>query len=138
MPKKILVVDDERFIVRLLQVELERAGFEVVSAEDGKDALVKVDAENPDLVFLDVMMPYWETMDGFAVLKNLRMNPATRELPVILMVARPGNVSAARGWQSDEDRCLYYVQKPFPARVMIPVVNRFLAMKDEPEESPEA
>jgi two-component system alkaline phosphatase synthesis response regulator PhoP/two-component system response regulator VicR len=68
MPKKILAVDDERHIVRLVEVNLQRAGYEVVTAYDGREALEKVKSENPDLVVLDVMMPY---MDGFEVLKNL-------------------------------------------------------------------
>ena len=65
MPKKILAVDDEKHIVRLVQVNLERQGYEVVTANDGREALEKVESEKPDLVVLDVMMPY---MDGFEVL----------------------------------------------------------------------
>lgn len=67
MPEKILVVDDERFIVRLIRVNLEQAGneYEVVAAFDGKETLEEVEQEKPDLVFLDIMMPY---MDGFQVL----------------------------------------------------------------------
>jgi CheY-like chemotaxis protein len=76
--KKILVVDDERHIVRLIQVNLERQGYNVVTAHDGKEALEKVASEKPDLVVLDVMMPY---MDGFEVLRTLRRNPETAELP---------------------------------------------------------
>ncbi|MCW3094970.1 MAG: Response regulator consisting of a CheY-like receiver domain and a winged-helix DNA-binding domain [Chthonomonadaceae bacterium] len=57
MAKKILVVDDERLRVRFVQVTLERAGYEVVTASDGKDALEKVDAEKPDLVILDSTLP---------------------------------------------------------------------------------
>lgn len=131
MAKKILVVDDERHIVRLIRTNLEQAGYVVVAAFDGKEALEQMEAENPDLVVLDVMMPY---MDGFEVLLNLRKNSATHELPVILMIARPGTASESRGWQSDEDRYLYYVQKPFPVRAMISVVNRFLASQDGDEQ----
>ncbi|RPJ39511.1 MAG: response regulator, partial [Chloroflexi bacterium] len=73
--KKILVVDDERHIVRLIQVNLERAGYQVVTAFDGKEALRKVEADRPDLVVMDVMMPH---MDGFEALKHLQANAATR------------------------------------------------------------
>jgi len=69
MARKILAVDDEKHIVRLVQVNLERQGYEVVTANDGKEALEKVESERPDLVVLDVMMPY---MDGFEVLQILR------------------------------------------------------------------
>lgn len=81
VPKKILACDDEKHIVRLVQVNLERAGYQVVTANDGKEALQVVADENPDLVVLDVMMPY---MDGFEVLQNLRRNPTTRDIPVIM------------------------------------------------------
>ena len=73
MPKKILAVDDERHIVRLVEVNLARAGYQVVTAFDGREALQKVESEKPDLVVLDVMMPF---MDGFEVLRNLKANPA--------------------------------------------------------------
>ncbi|MFQ3668200.1 MAG: response regulator, partial [Fimbriimonadaceae bacterium] len=70
-PLKIVVCDDERHIVRLIQVNLERQGYQVVTAFDGKEGLEKIKAEKPNLVVLDVMMPY---MDGFEVLQNLRRN----------------------------------------------------------------
>ena len=59
-------------------MNLQRAGYEVVTAFDGKEALEKVKAEKPDLVVLDVMMPF---MDGFEVLRNLKANPETAEIP---------------------------------------------------------
>jgi two-component system alkaline phosphatase synthesis response regulator PhoP/two-component system response regulator VicR len=118
MPKKILAVDDERHIVRLVQVNLERAGYEVVTAFDGKDALEKVASEQPDLVVLDVMMPY---MDGFEVLQNLRKNPSTRELPVIMLTAKAQDADVFRGWQSGVD-C--YLTKPFNPMELISFVKR--------------
>lgn len=118
MPKKILAVDDERHIVRLVQVNLERAGYEVVTAFDGKDALEKVANEQPDLVVLDVMMPY---MDGFEVLQNLRKNPSTRELPVIMLTAKAQDADVFRGWQSGVD-C--YLTKPFNPMELISFVKR--------------
>jgi len=118
MPKKILAVDDERHIVRLVQVNLERAGYEVVTAFDGKDALEKVASEQPDLVVLDVMMPY---MDGFEVLQNLRKNQSTRELPVIMLTAKAQDADVFRGWQSGVD-C--YLTKPFNPMELISFVKR--------------
>ncbi|HIE08638.1 MAG TPA: response regulator, partial [Armatimonadetes bacterium] len=79
MGKKILVVDDEKHIVRLVQVNLERAGYEVITAYDGDEALKKVKEERPDLIVLDVMMP---KMDGFEVMKHLKADPTTRDIPV--------------------------------------------------------
>src|ERR1700709_683218 len=125
MAKKILAVDDERHIVRLVQVNLERAGYEVVTAFDGKDALEKVAAEQPDLVVLDVMMPY---MDGFEVLQNLRKNPSTRELPVIMLTAKAQDADVFRGWQSGVD-C--YLTKPFNPMELISFVKRIFTSMQE-------
>ena len=118
MPKKILAVDDEKHIVRLVQVNLERAGYTVVTANDGKEALQKVADENPDLVVLDVMMPY---MDGFEVLQNLRRNPSTRDIPVIMLTAKAQDADVFKGWQSGVD-C--YLTKPFNPMELLSFVKR--------------
>ena len=125
MPKKILAVDDERHIVRLVQVNLERAGYQVVTAFDGKDALEKVASEQPDLVVLDVMMPY---MDGFEVLQNLRKNQSTRDLPVIMLTAKAQDADVFRGWSSGVD-C--YLTKPFNPMELITFVKRIFASNDD-------
>jgi two-component system alkaline phosphatase synthesis response regulator PhoP/two-component system response regulator VicR len=124
VPKKILAVDDEKHIVRLVQVNLERAGYEVVIANDGKEALEKVQAENPDLVVLDVMMPY---MDGFEVLQNLRRNPATRDIPVIMLTAKAQDADVFKGWQSGVD-C--YLTKPFNPMELLSFVKRIFDSMD--------
>lgn len=72
--RKILVVDDERHIVRLIEINLERAGYHVITAYDGVEALKKVASEKPHMVILDIMMP---RMDGWEVLAKLRADPAT-------------------------------------------------------------
>ena len=126
--KKILAVDDERHIVRLVQVNLERAGYEVVTAFDGKEALEKVEAENPDLVVLDVMMPY---MDGFEVLQNLRKNQATRDLPVIMLTAKAQDADVFRGWQSGVD-C--YLTKPFNPMELLSFVKRIFTAQQEDDD----
>jgi two-component system alkaline phosphatase synthesis response regulator PhoP/two-component system response regulator VicR len=118
MPKKILAVDDERHIVRLVEVNLQRAGYEVVTAFDGREALEKVKAETPDLVVLDVMMPY---MDGFEVLKNLKADPVTAEIPVIMLTAKAQDADVFRGWQSGVD-C--YLTKPFNPMELLTFVKR--------------
>ena len=118
MPRKILTVDDEKHIVRLIQVNLERHGYEVVTAYDGREALEKVDQERPDLVILDVMMPY---MDGFEVLQNLKRNPGTRDIPVIMLTAKAQDADVFKGWQSGVD-C--YLTKPFNPMELISFVQR--------------
>lgn len=124
MPRKILAVDDEKHIVRLVQVNLERAGYTVVTANDGKEALQKVSEENPDLVVLDVMMPY---MDGFEVLQNLRRNPSTRDIPVIMLTAKAQDADVFKGWQSGVD-C--YLTKPFNPMELLSFVKRIFDSMD--------
>jgi two-component system alkaline phosphatase synthesis response regulator PhoP/two-component system response regulator VicR len=124
VPKKILAVDDEINIVRLVQVNLERAGFTVVTANDGKEALQMVQDENPDLVVLDVMMPY---MDGFEVLQTLRRNPATRDIPVIMLTAKAQDADVFKGWQSGVD-C--YLTKPFNPMELLSFVKRIFDSLD--------
>ena len=125
MPKKILACDDEKHIVRLVQVNLERAGYEVITAGDGKEALQKVEEETPDLVVLDVMMPY---MDGFEVLQSMRRNPATRDIPVIMLTAKAQDADVFKGWQSGVD-C--YLTKPFNPMELIAFVKRiFKSLED--------
>lgn len=121
MPKKILAVDDERAIVRLVQINLERHGYQVVTAYDGKEALEKVASEKPDLVVLDVMMPY---MDGFEVLQQLRKNPETRDLPVIMLTAKAQDTDVFRGYTSGVD---LYLTKPFNPMELVAFVKRIFS-----------
>ena len=125
MPKKILAVDDERHIVRLVEVNLARAGYQVVTAFDGREALAKVEAEKPDLVVLDVMMPY---MDGFEVLRNLKANPETAEIPVMMLTAKAQDADVFRGWQSGVD-C--YLTKPFNPMELLTFVKRIFDSQKE-------
>ncbi|NCO34777.1 MAG: two-component system response regulator [Armatimonadetes bacterium CG2_30_59_28] len=127
MPQKILAVDDEKHIVRLIQVNLERAGYQVVTAFDGVEALKKVSEENPDLIVLDVMMPQ---MDGFETLKNLKANPQTRDIPVIMLTAKAQDADVFRGWQSGVD-C--YLTKPFNPLELLTFVKRIFESLDEDE-----
>jgi two-component system, OmpR family, alkaline phosphatase synthesis response regulator PhoP len=118
MPLKILVCDDERHIVRLIQVNLERQGYNVVTAYDGKEGLEKVKAEKPDMVVLDVMMPY---MDGFEVLKTLRRDPATEALPVIMLTAKAQDKDVFEGYHYGADM---YLTKPFHPMALVSFVER--------------
>jgi two-component system alkaline phosphatase synthesis response regulator PhoP/two-component system response regulator VicR len=118
MAKTVLAVDDERAIVRLVQVNLERHGYKVITAFDGKEALARIAAAKPDLVVIDVMMPY---MDGFEVLRHLRQNPDTRELPVIMLTAKAMDRDVYQGWASGAD-C--YLTKPFNPNELLAFVRR--------------
>jgi two-component system alkaline phosphatase synthesis response regulator PhoP len=118
MPLKILVCDDERHIVRLIQVNLERQGYQVVTAFDGKEGLEKIRAEKPNLVVLDVMMPY---MDGFEVLKTLRREQETESLPVIMLTAKAQDKDVFEGYHYGADM---YLTKPFNPMELVSFVKR--------------
>lgn len=117
MSQKILVVDDETHIVRLCQVNLTRAGYQVVTARSGEEALEKIVIDKPDLVLLDLAMP---KMDGSEVLANIRNDPLINDLPVIVLTAKPlhtlPNNSPLRGE--------IYLEKPFNPIDLIALVKR--------------
>jgi two-component system alkaline phosphatase synthesis response regulator PhoP len=123
--KKIMAVDDERHIVRLIQVNLERAGYQVITAFDGPDALKKVENERPDVIVLDVMMP---KMDGFEVLKRLQANPETRTIPIIMLTAKAQDADVFRGWASGVSA---YLTKPFNPLELLTFVKRILSGRDD-------
>jgi PleD family two-component response regulator len=106
-PAKILIADDDPHIRRILQFLLEQAGYGTASAVDGRQTLQMVADERPDLVILDLMMPY---LDGFAVLEQLRQDRETRRLPVIMLTAHDQSSSRVRGLRGGAND---YIAKPF-------------------------
>lgn len=126
MPKKILVVDDERHIVRLVQVTLERAGYEVAVAYDGRECLQNVTKEKPDLIVLDVMMPH---MDGFEVLQNLKASTETDSIPVVMLTAKAQDQDIFRGWQQGVE---WYQTKPFNPMELLTVIKRIFQSQEQP------
>jgi len=124
MARKILTCDDEKHIVRLIQVNLERQGYDVITAYNGAECLEKVAGDRPDLIVLDVMMP---EMTGFEVLEALKKNPDTAEIPVIMLTARAQDADVLRGWQSGVE-C--YLTKPFNPMELIAFVKRIFSMED--------
>ena len=103
----IVVADDERDIADLLTLNLVMEGYRVVTVYDGQAALDAVRAHDPDFVLLDVMMP---KIDGLDVLRALKADEATREIPVIMLTARAGDDDVWAGWQAGAS---YYLTKPF-------------------------
>lgn len=130
MPLKVLVCDDERHIVRLIQVNLERQGYTVVTAFDGKEGLEKVRSEKPDLMVLDVMMPY---MDGFEVLKTLRREPEYESLPVIMLTAKAQDKDVFEGYHYGADM---YLTKPFNPMELVMFVKRIAQGGTDPKDGP--
>jgi len=106
MATRILVVDDEIESVKLIGLMLQRRGYEIVAARSGAQALEKAQAEKPDLVILDVMMP---DMDGYEVCRRLRSDPATAAIPVIMFTAKTMVEDKLAGFQAGADD---YLTKP--------------------------
>ena len=94
MTARILVVDDIPANVRLLEAKLMAEYFEVLTASDGPSALEVDNAQAPDLILLDVMMP---GMDGFEVAERLRANPKTRHIPIVMITALTDTADRVRG-----------------------------------------
>jgi len=106
---RILVVDDEKGLVKLIRLNLEQDGFEVVEANNGAEAMEKLRVTLPDLVLLDVMMP---DMDGFQVLKMIREIGNT---PVIMLTAKGEESDIVRGLELGADD---YITKPFSPKIL--------------------
>lgn len=120
MKAKILVVDDEPDALELIDVNLRAAGFEVILADDGREALQKARAIMPDLIVLDVMLP--ET-DGLEVCKTLRRENATARIPIIMLTARAAEMDRVLGLELGADD---YITKPFSPRELILRVRNLL------------
>ncbi len=120
MKPRILVVEDEPDVVELLEFNLRGAGFEVVSAGDGAEALQKVRAHTPALVILDLMLP---EVSGLEVCKLLRRHPATAAIPIIMLTAKAAEIDRVLGLELGADD---YVTKPFSPRELVLRVKALL------------
>ena len=123
--EKILIVDDEKDIVKLLEYNLKKEGFRTVTAYDGNEALEKAGREHPDLILLDVMLP---EVDGLEVCKQIKKDPATRTVPVIMLTARSQETDKVIGLELGADD---YVTKPFGVRELLARVKALLRRTHE-------
>ncbi len=110
MEKKILIVDDERPIVDILRINLQKENYTVFEAYDGEEAISKAQAINPDLILLDVMLP---KLDGFSVCKKIREKSS---VPILMLTAREEEVDKVLGLELGADD---YVTKPFSVRELM-------------------
>ena len=122
---KILVVDDEQDIVRVVVKLMTSRGHEVTTAADGLEALEQVAADRPDLIILDLNLP---NMDGFEVCRRLKSDDATRSIPIVMMTAAYVSMEHAR--QGEATGADEYVVKPFLREVLIHNVERLLRSAD--------
>jgi len=123
MPPKVLAVDDDRDILRLLQFNFAKAGFDMVTAENGLDAVVLVKRERPELIILDVMLP---GMEGTDVLKALKRDPESEKIPVIMLSAMGDEIDRILGFELGAD---YYMIKPFSYKELILRASKLVKMK---------
>ena len=120
MKPKILVVEDEPDAVELIEFNLKSAGYDVVTAGDGEEALKKARATPPQLIILDLMLP---EVDGLEVCKILRRDPRTHAIPIIMVTAKAAEIDRVLGLELGADD---YVTKPFSPRELVLRVKRLL------------
>lgn len=132
MPKpKILIIEDERALVEPLSYNLQREGFEVLTAFDGLDGLRQAQAKLPDLIVLDLMLP---VKPGLEVCRELRSGPRTRSIPIIMLTAKAEESDQVIGFALGADD---YVTKPYSMRVLIERIRKELRHRRAQEETGE-
>ncbi len=117
---RILAVDDEPHILKLVSFSLSSKGFDVIEASDGLTAVEIAEREQPDLILLDVMMP---VLDGYEACRRLKANPATQAIPVVMLSAKSQKAEQAIGLEAG---ALDYICKPFTPKDLVEQVRGFL------------
>jgi twitching motility two-component system response regulator PilG len=119
---KVLVIDDSNTIRRSAEMFLRQAGFEVILAEDGFDALAKISDHRPRVIFVDIMMP---RLDGYQTCALIKQNPQLKSTPVIMLSSKDGVFDRARGRLAGSDR---YLTKPFTKEGLIQAVQETMQL----------
>jgi len=120
MAKKILVVDDEPNIVKMVESRLKASGYEVIAAFDGQQALDKTKAEKPDLIILDIALPY---LNGHEVCTALRADNDAKSIPIVMLTASGKANDIKTGMEKGADA---YVAKPFNPTVLLGIIKGLL------------
>lgn len=131
MKEKILVVEDEQDIVKMLEYNLKKEGFRTLSVHDGEDALDSASREHPDLIVLDLMLP---GIDGLEVCKTLKSESKTAPIPIIMLTAKSQESDKVVGLELGADD---YVTKPFSPRELIARIKAVLRRVKEKNKFPE-
>ncbi|MBU3911202.1 MAG: response regulator [Candidatus Omnitrophica bacterium] len=120
MSRRVLIVDDEPELAKIVQVRLAADGYEVIRAENGQEALDKAESEKPELILLDVMMP---KMHGLEALRRLKEKPETKDIPVVMLTAKDDKeaVSEASSLGAKD-----YITKPFNTEALLAAVKKYL------------
>jgi DNA-binding response OmpR family regulator len=123
--ERVLIVDDDPDIIKLVTYNLNHAGFHVTSAGNGRKAMDTVRKQPPDLIILDLMLP---DIDGMEVCRTLRQQQSTRKIPIIMLTARSEEIDRVIGFELGADD---YVQKPFSTRELVLRVKSILRRTKE-------
>ena len=118
---KVLVVDDEVNITQILEFSIGSEGFDVITAQNGEEAIEKARREQPDLIILDIMMP---KIDGYEACRILKANPLTRSIPVVLLTAKGRDIDKRLGM---EVGATDYIVKPFSPNKLVERINQLLS-----------
>lgn len=126
--RRVLCIEDEPEMIDLIRLILERKGFEVSGASGGEEGIQMVKRDKPDLVLLDLMMPF---VDGWEVYQQMKSDEATKNIPVIVITAKAQSIDKVLGLHiaKVDD----YIAKPFRPKDLVSSVERVLAKKAEEE-----
>ena len=124
--KKILVVDDERDIVKALTIRLQHNGYDVVVAFDGAQGIFVAHKERPDLIILDIRMP---AGDGFSVAEKLKQSSLTEQIPIIFLTGSPERNAEERAMELG---ARFYIKKPYDPEELLEAIRR--AMQPTPSD----
>ena len=118
---KILIVEDDKFLRDLLSKKLTEENFSVVTAIDGEEGMKKTQEENPDLILLDLILP---GMNGFEVLKKIKENPATKDIPIIVLsnLGQKEDIERAKKLGSED----YFVKAHFTLEEIVEKLKQYL------------
>jgi CheY-like chemotaxis protein len=122
--KTILIVDDDLVNLTILKSVISKAGYSVLTADNGKDALKTAKALSPDLAILDIMMP---DMDGTEVANALKQNPRTKKIPIIFLSSL---ISAEEERSSVEKDLISYLSKPYNREKLLNEIGKYLLLKE--------
>ena len=115
---KVLVIDDSNTIRRSAELFLRQAGYDVILAEDGFDALAKISDHQPQIIFVDIMMP---RLDGYQTCALIKQNAQLKTIPVIMLSSKDGVFDRARGRLAGSDR---YLTKPFTKDSLLEAISQ--------------
>ena len=130
MTKRILVVEDEKDIRDLVQLHLEKSGFQTVLARDGREAFQKLKESTPDLIVLDLMLP---EMGGKELAKLLKAREETKEIPIVMLTAKTEEIDRIVGFELGADD---YIPKPFSPRELVLRIQAVLKRVQQKKETP--